>query len=77
MTGNVCVRARLTGVRPAVRLQVGALGVHLVAAGEVAAVDAPLLQRVGRFCGQRVVRARVHDHRRVVAPGTQNAGQRV
>lgn len=52
----------LTGVRPAMRLQVGALGVHLVAAGEVAAVDSPLLQCVGRLCGDGVVCARVHDH---------------
>lgn len=52
----------LTGVRPAVCLQVGALGVHLVAPGEVAAVDSPLLQCVGRLCGERVVCAGVDYH---------------
>lgn len=49
-------------MRPAMRLQMGALGVHLVAAGEVAAVDPPLLQRVGGLCGERVVCARVDYH---------------
>lgn len=49
-------------MRPAVRLQVGTLGVHLVAAGEVAAVDPPLLQRVGRLRGEGVVCAGVDYH---------------
>lgn len=36
----------LTGVRPAVRFEVRALGVHFVAAREVAAVNPALFQRV-------------------------------
>lgn len=62
------VRAALTGVRPAVRLEVGALGVHFVAAVEVAAVDPSLLQRVRGLDGGRMLGARMDYDGRVVAP---------
>lgn len=45
----------LSGVRPAVCFEVGALGVHFVAAGEVAAVNSPLFQRVRRVRGERML----------------------
>lgn len=57
----------LTGVRPAVRLEVGALGVDFVAAVEIAAVDSPFLQGVRGVGRQRMLGARVDDYRRVVA----------
>lgn len=41
---HVCGSGIFTGVCPAVRFEVGALGVHFVAAGEVAAVNSPLFQ---------------------------------
>ena len=62
---------------PAVGLEVGALGVHLVAAAKVAAVDTPLLQRLGGVGGQGVLGPRLDDHRRVVTPAEgQRRGRR-
>ena len=50
----------LTGVCPAVCFEVGAFGVHFVAAGEVASMDSPLLQCVRRFSRERVLCGRVN-----------------
>lgn len=58
----------LTSVCPAVSLQVGALGVHLVAAGKVTSVDSPLFQRIGRLSRDGMLRARVNYYRWVIAP---------
>ncbi len=58
----------LTGVRPAVCFEVGALGVHFVAAGEVAAVNSPLFQWVRRVSRERMLRARMNYYWRVVTP---------
>lgn len=44
---------KLTGVGSLVSLQVGALGVHLVAAGDVASVDLASLQRVAALVVHR------------------------
>lgn len=65
----MCVcESNLTGVCPAVCFEVGALGVHFVAAGEVASVNSPLFQCVRRFSGERMLRARMNYYRRVVTP---------
>lgn len=56
-TGWLSTSKTLTGVCPAVGLEVGALGVHFVAAGEVAAVNSPLFQCVRRFSRERMLRA--------------------
>lgn len=58
----------LTGVCAAVSLQVGALGVHLVAPGKVTTVNSPLFQRVGWFSRNGMLRARVNYYRWVIAP---------
>lgn len=58
-TACVCVKT-LTGVRPAVCFEVGALGVHFVAAREVAAVNSPLFQCVRRVGRERMLRARMN-----------------
>lgn len=44
-------------MRPAVSFKVGALCVHFVAAGEVAAVNSSFLQGVGGFSRERVLGA--------------------
>lgn len=44
---------KLTGMGPLVGLEVGALGVHLVAAGDVASVNLAPLQRVAAFVVHR------------------------
>lgn len=56
----------LSCVCPAMSLEVGALGVHLVAASEIAAVNPPFLQRVGRVDRERMLGTRVDDHRGVI-----------
>lgn len=58
----------VTGVCPAVCFEVGALGVHFVAAVEVAAVDPALFQRVRRLGRGGMLGARMNDDGRVVAP---------
>ena len=60
----------------AVGLEVGALGVHLVAAAKVTAVETPLLQRLGGVGGQGVLGPRLDDHRRVVTPKERQRGGR-
>lgn len=61
----------LTSVCPAVSLQVGTLGVHLVAARKVTSVNSPLFQRVGRLSGDGMLRARVNYYRCIIAPKKQ------
>lgn len=58
----------LTGVCPAVCFEVGALGVHFVAAIEVAAVNSPLFQCVRRLGRERMLCARMNYYWRVVTP---------
>lgn len=55
---RLCVT--LTGVCPAVCFEVGALGVHFVAAVEVTAVDSPLFQCVRRLGRERMLCPRMN-----------------
>lgn len=58
----MCVNQDLTGVCPPVCFEVRALGVHFVAAREVAAVNSTFFQCVRRFSRERTLCSGVNNY---------------